>query len=75
MNGNGSGKETHLSLFLTVMRGDFDVLLKWPFSQTVTFTLLDLDKDGNRDIVLWPDLVASYYTSQFLVKHKSVHIE
>ena len=44
MDGDGSGKGTHLSFFLTIMRGEYDALLQWPFRQTVTLMLLDQDK-------------------------------
>lgn len=49
LNGDGSGKGTHLSFFLTIMRGEYDALLPWPFRQTVTLVLLDQDKQ--KDIV------------------------
>nr|XP_054104013.1 TNF receptor-associated factor 5 isoform X6 [Callithrix jacchus] len=41
LNGDGSGKGTHLSLYFVVMRGEFDSLLQWPFRQRVTLMLLD----------------------------------
>ena len=44
MDGDGSGRGTHLSFFLTLMRGEYDALLTWPFRQTVTLTLLDQDR-------------------------------
>ena len=47
MDGDGDGKGTHLSFFLTIMKGEFDALLQWPFKQTVTLTLLDQDKTKN----------------------------
>ena len=47
MDGDGVGKSTHISFFLTIMRGDFDALLQWPFKQPVTLTLLDQDKTKN----------------------------
>ena len=49
MDGDGSGKGNHLSFFLTIMRGEFDALLPWPFKQTVSLILLDQDKQ--RDII------------------------
>ena len=49
MDGDGSGKGTHLSFFLTIMRGEYDALLTWPFKQAVTLMLLDQDKQ--KDIV------------------------
>ena len=44
MDGDGSGKGTHLSFFLTLMKGEYDALLSWPFRQTVTLMLVDQDK-------------------------------
>ncbi|XP_053514550.1 TNF receptor-associated factor 5 isoform X3 [Artibeus jamaicensis] len=41
LNGDGTGKGTHLSLYFVVMRGEFDSLLQWPFRQRVTLMLLD----------------------------------
>ncbi|XP_054834239.1 TNF receptor-associated factor 1-like [Eublepharis macularius] len=41
LNGDGIGTRTHLSLFLVVMKGEYDFQLKWPFQHKVTFTLLD----------------------------------
>lgn len=35
LNGDGTGRGTHLSLFFVVMRGMSDALLKWPFNQKV----------------------------------------
>ncbi|XP_044285045.1 TNF receptor-associated factor 5 isoform X1 [Varanus komodoensis] len=41
LNGDGSGKGTHVSLYFVVMKGEFDSLLPWPFKQKVTLMLLD----------------------------------
>ncbi|XP_075690705.1 TNF receptor-associated factor 1 isoform X2 [Rhinoderma darwinii] len=49
LNGDGAGKGTHISLFFTVMRGEYDVLLPWPFKHKVTFMLLD---QSNREHVI-----------------------
>jgi hypothetical protein len=35
LNGDGSGKKTHLSLFIVIMRGEYDALLPWPFRNKV----------------------------------------
>ena len=43
LNGDGMGRGTHISLFLVVMRGQYDALLPWPFRQKVTLMLLDQD--------------------------------
>lgn len=43
LNGEGTGRGTHVSLHLVVMRGDYDAILNWPFLQKVTFMILDQD--------------------------------
>lgn len=49
LNGDGTGRGTHLSLFFVVMRGHSDALLKWPFNQKVTLILIKntLQYNGN----------------------------
>jgi len=39
--GDGMGKNSHLSIFFVVMRGEFDALLHWPFKQRVSFVLIN----------------------------------
>jgi len=41
LNGDGIGRDTHVSLFFVIMRGQYDALLKWPFSRKVTLTIFD----------------------------------
>ena len=45
LNGIASGKNTHLSLYVMIEKGEFDALLRWPFKQRATFTLLDQNSD------------------------------
>jgi hypothetical protein len=40
-NGDGTARGTHMSIFLVVLRGEFDRLLQWPFSYRVSFCLFD----------------------------------
>ena len=40
LNGDGSGYNTHLSLFFVIMKGEFDNLLKWPFDHKVSMILV-----------------------------------
>ena len=41
-NGNIDGQNTHLSLYVTVMKGEYDTILAWPLLQKkFTFTLID----------------------------------
>ena len=40
-NGNDDGRNTHLSVYICLLKGKYDAILPWPFSKTVTFTLID----------------------------------
>ena len=40
-NGSEAGKGTHVSVFLHIMRGEYDDTLKWPFHGEVTVQLLN----------------------------------
>ena len=45
-NGFGSGENTHFSVYIVVMKGEYDaLLLPWPFNKKVTFTLIDQDEN------------------------------
>ncbi|CAF0761347.1 unnamed protein product [Rotaria sordida] len=41
LNGDGTARGTHISIFLVVLRGQYDALLQWPFSYRVSFCLVD----------------------------------
>jgi MATH domain. len=41
LNGNGAGEGTHVSVYIKLLPGEYDALLKWPFSHSVSFTLFD----------------------------------
>ncbi len=61
-NGNGDGKDTHVSAFAYLMKGDNDDSLSWPFTGTVTFELLNqLENDNHhKNTTSFPaDAVAS----------------
>ena len=46
-NGNLSGKSTHLSVYVHLMKGEFDDQLKWPFRGNVTFKLINQEEDSD----------------------------
>lgn len=41
LNGDGMGKGSDISLFLVIMKGEYDNLLDWPFKYNVTLMILD----------------------------------
>lgn len=61
LNGDGSGKNTHISFFFCMMRGPYDALLPWPFQQKVT--LLLLNQNGKNNVVdqFRPDTLSSSF--------------
>ena len=40
-NGYGSGAETHLSVFIRLLKGEYDDKLKWPMNITIQITILN----------------------------------
>ena len=49
-NGHGSGKDTHVTVSVHLMRGEFDDDLKWPFRGDITIQLLNqLQDEGHHE--------------------------
>ena len=44
-NGYGVGKDTHISIFVSLMRGDYDNGLQWPFEGDIVVELLNWRDD------------------------------
>ena len=52
-NGSGSGENTHLSVYLVIMKGEYDATLTWPFDKKYTFTLIDQqENEHNRENIV-----------------------
>ena len=49
LNGDGLGRNEYLSLFLVVMKSEYDNVLQWPFQKKVKFTMIN-QVDRNRDV-------------------------
>ena len=47
VNEDDRGKGTHVSLFVSILEGEYDAELKWPFVGEVTVTLLNQLQDVN----------------------------
>ena len=72
LNGDGTGKGSHLSYFLTIMRGEFDALLQWPFQQVVRLVLRSQNTSAKNDIrhCFKPDA----YSSSFMRPNSDMNI-
>ena len=53
-DGDGEGKGSHVSLYVYIMRGEFDNSLKWPFRGDVTIKLLNQLEDKNHYKITLP---------------------
>ena len=53
-NGYDAGKNTHLSIFVFVLKGEYDVILPWGFPKKVTITLIDQQDNPKqrKDVVM-----------------------
>lgn len=51
LNGDGTGKNTHVSLFVVIMRGDYDEILSWPFRHRITLALIGIRPNGTQEIM------------------------
>lgn len=55
LNGDGSGKGSHISVFFVLMKSEHDNLLSWPFRRPVTFQLLNQENQANISETFMPD--------------------
>lgn len=55
LNGDGSGKGTHISIFFTILKGPYDAILPWPFKQVVKLSLLAQNGGQNAEDSFRPD--------------------
>jgi len=62
-NGSGLGKNTHLSVFIFVMKGEYDAILHWPFEMKVKFTIIDQQEDPAENVTqqFVPDITLSNF--------------
>ena len=61
LNGDGSGKGTHLSVFFVLMKGEDDSLLQWPFESKVSLILVDQDHMKHLVQTFKPDAQSSSF--------------
>ena len=47
-NGLGDSENTHLSVFITILKGKYDAILRWPFNKKVKFTVIDQQNDPDQ---------------------------
>ena len=55
-NGRGSGTGTHVSVYVHLMRGEYDSRLVWPFKGDITLQLVNHNNDHLERIVSFSDV-------------------
>ena len=50
-NGHGKGQDTHISLSISLMRGDYDDSLQWPFECDVIVELVNWKQDNHHYLI------------------------
>ena len=71
LNGDGMGRGTHLSLFLVIMKSEYDDILQWPFQQKIKFKLIN-QNDRSKDHV--EQMFPSKDSSSFQKPKKDMNI-
>ena len=62
LNGDGVGRNTHMSVFFVVKKGEYDNILKWPLANIkIIFTLINQDGKGNRQEAWYSDATSSSF--------------
>ena len=60
--GDGSARRTHMSLFFSLLKGEDDAILTWPFKYKISFCLLDQTEAGAHVIdSFYPDVKSSSF--------------
>ncbi|XP_022083608.1 TNF receptor-associated factor 6-like isoform X2 [Acanthaster planci] len=65
-NSPDSGHSQHISLFVHFMKGEFDDILDWPFTGTITLSILDQNDDTSKRKPISETLVAKPELAAFL---------
>lgn len=74
LNGDGSGKGTHVSVFFVVMKSEHDDLLPWPFKQKVTISLLNQDTPTSPDAHITQSFIPDTRSSSFQKPTKEMNV-
>jgi len=72
LNGDKTTQDKYLSLYITVMYGNYDSLLKWPFSYPITLCLYDQSSKHDHVVhTLTPDITSQCFARPRTAQNKS----
>lgn len=88
-NGDRLGKDIHLSVYIIVLKGEYDAILQWPISKKFKITLIDQQEDPAERLnvsmeVTAPDYMPECFTRpvteengalsfSWFISHKNLH--
>ena len=62
INGDDNARDKYISLFLVIMRGNYDAIIHWPFKFKVTFTLINQSSpEKNHSMSFWSNIMSSSF--------------
>ncbi|XP_078355890.1 TNF receptor-associated factor 4-like [Oculina patagonica] len=64
-NGVEPYKNTHLSVYIVGMKGEYDAILPWPFKKRVKISLIDQQEDSAKRENISRQFVADYFPDSF----------
>ena len=70
-SGYGDGKDSHVSAFLYLMKGEYDESLKWPFRGDVTIQLLNQTSMEHLTVTIHFNDSASASTSRVTIGERA----
>ncbi|CAF1012763.1 unnamed protein product [Rotaria sordida] len=72
LNGDTSVRDKYLSLYITIMRGEYDSLLNWPFKYPITLCLYDRNSKQDHVVhTITPDLDSDSFQQPKMDANKS----
>ena len=57
-NGYGAGENTHVALYIRIMKSNYDAMLPWPFHKKITLTLIDQQQEEKDKINIVESFIA-----------------
>ena len=69
--GDGMGRATHVSIFLVVIKSEYNELLPWPMKMRVTFEMINLEHEEDIIIAIF---VSNPKSSSFQRPTKSINV-
>ncbi|CAF1154765.1 unnamed protein product [Adineta ricciae] len=75
LNGINTARNTHMSIFFVLMRGEYDAILTWPFHFKIRFSLITKDNQHHFTSFVWSDVKSVCFQRPRLAMNEAYGIE